>query len=188
SGTITFTVNRTGGSSGAVDVDYAVTGSGAHAANAADFGGSLPTGTIHFDDGQISQTITITPTDDHDVETDETFTLTLSNATNGASIGAASSATGTIQNNDNAGSFSLAGDQSGNEDAGALTFTVTRTGGIDGPATLNWAVTGSGAHPANAADFGGTLPSGTVDFLDGETSKTITITPSADSTYESDET
>ena len=188
SGTITFTVNRTGGSSGAVDVDYAVTGSGAHAANAADFGGSLPAGTIHFDDGQISQTITITPTDDHDVESDETFTLTLSNATNGASIGAASSATGTIQNNDNAGSFSLAGDQSGNEDAGALTFTVTRTGGSDGPATLNWAVTGSGAHPANAADFGGTLPSGTVDFLDGETSKTISITPNADSTYESDET
>jgi hypothetical protein len=36
-------------------------------------------------------------------------------------------------------------------------------------------VTGSGANPANAADFGGTLPSGTVSFAAGETSKTITV-------------
>ena len=188
-GTITFTVNRTGGSTGAADVSYAVTASGTHAANAADFtGGVLPAGTVSFADGETSKTITIPVANDHDQEFDETFTVTLSNPTNGASLGATTTAIGTIQNDDNAGSFSLAGNQSGSESAGAMTFTVNRTGGSDGAVTLNYAVTGSGAHPANAADFGGTLPSGTVMFADGETSKTITITPSNDSTYESDET
>ncbi|MCA9249009.1 MAG: cadherin-like domain-containing protein, partial [Planctomycetales bacterium] len=36
-----------------------------------------------------------------------------------------------------------------------FTFTVTRTGDVSGAASVDYAVTGSGANPANAADFGG---------------------------------
>jgi Ca2+-binding RTX toxin-like protein len=50
-------------------------------------------------------------------------------------------------------------------------------------------VTGSGANPAAAADFaGGVLPTGTVSFAAGETSKTITVNVAGDSTVESAET
>ena len=63
----------------------------------------------------------------------------------------------------------------GNTGTTPFTFTVTRSGDTSGTTTVNYAVTGSGANAANAADFGGTFPSGIVTFADGETSQTITI-------------
>ncbi|WP_299162990.1 Calx-beta domain-containing protein, partial [uncultured Tenacibaculum sp.] len=69
----------------------------------------------------------------------------------------------------------------------AYTFTVTRTGDTSGTSSVNYAVTGSSGNPANAADFGGTLPSGTVNFLATETSKVITLNVSGDTTAEPDE-
>jgi hypothetical protein len=51
-----------------------------------------------------------------------------------------------------------------------------------------WAVTGSGANPATASDFvDGVLPSGTVSFAVGETSKTITVGVTGDGIVEFDE-
>ena len=50
-------------------------------------------------------------------------------------------------------------------------------GGFDGELCRH----GSGANPANAADFtGGVLPTGTVSFAAGETSKTITVNVAGD--------
>ncbi|MGY5351794.1 Calx-beta domain-containing protein [Wenyingzhuangia sp. IMCC45533] len=64
----------------------------------------------------------------------------------------------------------------GNSGNTAFTFTVTRTGNDNIASSANFAVTGSGANPAVAADFAGApLPSGTVSFAAGETSKVITI-------------
>lgn len=68
-----------------------------------------------------------------------------------------------------------------------FTFNVTRSGNTSGAATVDYAVTGSGAHPADAADFGGTLPSGTVSFAPGEASKVVTILVTGDSVLEEDE-
>jgi len=42
-----------------------------------------------------------------------------------------------------------------------FTFTITRTGAVTGTTTANYAVSGGAA---DATDFGGTLPSGTVTF------------------------
>jgi len=75
----------------------------------------------------------------------------------------------------------------GNSGTTPFTFTVTRDGDTAAAATVSYAVTGSGASPADAADFGGTLPSGTLSFAAGETSKTITILVAGDVTSESDE-
>ena len=69
-----------------------------------------------------------------------------------------------------------------------FTFTVTRAGDTGGSAIANFAVTGRGTNPANAADFGGGLPSGILNFAAGELSKTITINVSGDTMFESDET
>ena len=96
----TFTVTRSGDTGDATNVNYAVTGSGATQANAADFlGGSLPSGTINFLATETSKVITINVIGDTLVESNDGFTVTLSNATNGATI-TTSTATGTIQDDD----------------------------------------------------------------------------------------
>ena len=76
----------------------------------------------------------------------------------------------------------------GNSDTTPFTFTVTRTGVISGESHVNYVVTGSSVNAADAVDFeGGVLPSGTVDFAANETTKTITINVSGDTTGEKDE-
>ena len=95
----TFTVNRTGALSGTNAVKWAVTGSGTDAPNAADFGGTLPSGTVTFAANETSKEISVQVTGDLTQESNEKFTVTLANATNGATITTAT-ATGTIQNDD----------------------------------------------------------------------------------------
>jgi len=75
----------------------------------------------------------------------------------------------------------------GNSGTTPFTFTVTRTVVTTGTTIVNYAVAGSGTYPANAADFGGTLPSGQISFAAGETSKAVTINVSGDTVVESDE-
>lgn len=95
----TFTVTRTGDTTVASTVDWAVTGTGGNPANAADFvGGVLPSGTVNFGVGDSSEDITINVNADVDVETDETFTVTLSNSSRGLILTA--TAIGTIVNDD----------------------------------------------------------------------------------------
>ncbi len=95
--TMTFTVTRSGGSTGAVTVDWALT---LGTANALDLGGGYPTGgTLSFANGVTTQTITIPVAGDTDVEGDDALSIALSNATGGATITDASG-TGTITNDD----------------------------------------------------------------------------------------
>ncbi|WP_354443318.1 ExeM/NucH family extracellular endonuclease [Ottowia thiooxydans] len=76
----------------------------------------------------------------------------------------------------------------GQSGTSAFTFTVTRAGVTTGAATVSYAVTGSGTYPADAADFGGALPSGTVTFAANETTKTVTVLVVGDTASELDET
>ncbi|MCA3166498.1 MAG: M10 family metallopeptidase C-terminal domain-containing protein, partial [Burkholderiales bacterium] len=76
----------------------------------------------------------------------------------------------------------------GNSGSKAFTFTVTRAVNTTGTNNVNWAVTGSGSNPSNATDFvGSVLPSGTVSFAPGETSKVITVNVQGDTTVELNE-
>jgi len=76
----------------------------------------------------------------------------------------------------------------GNSGSTPFTFTVTRSGNTAIASSANWAVTGSGANAASAADFtGNALPTGTVSFAAGETSKIITVNVAGDTTVEPDE-
>jgi len=94
----TFTVGRTGGSSGAVSATWTAT---LGTATADDFAsGQTFTGTVSFTDGQSSATITLNVQGDLVGEGNETFSLALSNATGGATLGAAATANGTITNDD----------------------------------------------------------------------------------------
>ena len=184
----TFTVTRTGDTSGATIVDYAVSGSGTDPADGADFGGVLPSGTISFAVGESTELVTIDVRGDLNVEPDEQFTITLSNPSAGAWIDAAS-AVGTILDDDVALSVAATDAVRAEGDTGtaAFTFTVTRTGVTSGATTVDYTVSGSGANPADAADFVGVLPSGTIGFAAGETSKLVSIDVRGDLDAEPDE-
>lgn len=77
----------------------------------------------------------------------------------------------------------------GNTGTSAFVWTLTlNRDGSTASFPYSWAVTGNGTDPANAADFGGTLPSGSGTFAPGETSKTITVLVAGDTAVEPAET
>ncbi|WP_159351486.1 Calx-beta domain-containing protein [Roseomonas harenae] len=100
--TFTYTVTRSGDTSGASSASWSVMGSGSNPAGASDFVGGLPSGTVSFAAGETSKTITVTVAADAEIEQDETFTLTLSSPSAGTTI-TSSTSTGTIRNDDVAG-------------------------------------------------------------------------------------
>ncbi len=95
----TFTVTRTLNTTITSTANYTVTASGANPVNATDFGGTFPSGTVSFNVGETTKTITIPVSGDNTIEPDEDFTITLSNPSSGTIISTAT-ATGTIQNDD----------------------------------------------------------------------------------------
>lgn len=95
-GTATITVARSGGTGGAVTVDYSLAGITATAGS--DF--TATGGTVSFADGQDSADITVPLNNDTTDELAERFSVTLSNPTGGAAIGPNSSTTVTIVDND----------------------------------------------------------------------------------------
>ena len=80
---VQLTVLRSGGSDGVVTVDYATANGSATAGS--DY--SAASGSLTFQDAQLSKTISIGIQDDTEYEGDESFTLTLSNAGGGATLG-----------------------------------------------------------------------------------------------------
>src|SRR5205085_497716 len=120
-------------------------------------GGTLPTGTVSFAAGDVTQLITINVTGDTFVEADEGFTVTLSNPGSPATLTTAT-ANGLIQNDDTmtlALSATSATKVEGNSGTTPFTFTVTRSGDTSTAITVNYAVS---SGTATGADFGGTLP------------------------------
>lgn len=95
----TLTLNRDG-STAAYPYNWAVSGSGTNAANAADFGGTFPSGSGTFASGETSKTITVLVAGDTAVEPNDTFTLTVT-----ASGLTTVTSTGTISNDDTASTW-----------------------------------------------------------------------------------
>ena len=99
---LVFTVTRSGGSVDAASVDYAVNFHGS--ADATDLATGQPLGgTVSFGVGEVTKTITIQVAGDTNPEPNETFTVDLSNPTNGGThdtVISHGSATGTIVNDD----------------------------------------------------------------------------------------
>lgn len=95
-----FPVTRVGGLSFAGKVDWAVTGSGPNPADASDFVGAvLPSGTVDFSAGQSAANITVQVAGDTTLETDEGFTVSLTNPRTVGALGTATAA-GVILNDE----------------------------------------------------------------------------------------
>lgn len=184
-GTATITVQRTGGSSSAVSVNYA-TGAGGTANSGSDY--VAASGTLNWAPGDnFDKTFTIPITDDAVNEPNETAMLTLSNPAGGATLGIQSTATLTITDNDSQPSLSIS-DVSlaeGNSGATNFNFNVTLSAASAQTVTVNYA-TGAGGTATQGNDYQPT--SGTLTFAPGETSKPITVLVNSDLQVEPDET
>lgn len=96
-GNVTITVTRSGGSDGAVSVDF-ITSNGTAMAGA-DY--TAASGTLQWSDGDgNAKTFTVTVADDSLKENAETVNLTLSNPSGGASLGSMNTAVIKITGND----------------------------------------------------------------------------------------
>ncbi|MFN9914519.1 MAG: hypothetical protein ACK53L_18160, partial [Pirellulaceae bacterium] len=76
----------------------------------------------------------------------------------------------------------------GNVGATSFTFTVQRSGNTLGVTSVAYGVLGSGLSPASPIDFDGDVyPSGTVNFISGQTSATVSIPVKGETLVEPDE-
>lgn len=175
-----FTVTLSAASGQTVTVNYATANGSAVAGS--DYGAT--SGTLTFAPGVTSQTVSVPVTGDVTNESDETFVVTLSSATN-AAIGTASG-TGTIVNDDPVPAVSIA-DASrteGNSGLSNMTFALTLSAPSEQTVTVNY--TTSGGSAVAGSDF--TATSGMVTFAPGATVQSIDIPISGDTTAEADET
>ena len=113
---VPITVVRTGGSAGAVSVDYATSDGSATAGS--DYTASA--GTLSFVDGETSQSFSVAILDDTLFEGDEGFSVTLSNIAGGASLGTPATANVTITEDDPPPAQDSNGDGLSDADAIAL--------------------------------------------------------------------
>ena len=181
---MSFTVTLSRAATSPVTVNYATSNGTATAGQ--DYVAN--SGTVTFAAGETSKTINVAINSDATVESDETFTVTLSNPSAGATVKTAT-ATGTITNDDvaqAAPSISVTGasKSEGNSGTSNLSFTVTLSSAATGPVTVNYA-TSNGTATAGE-DY--TATSGTLTFAVGETSKTVNVTVVGDTKFESNET
>jgi Ca2+-binding RTX toxin-like protein len=198
----TFTVTRSGDTTGTSSVSYGTTGSSfvgnsSNPANADDFEGhSYTYGVVTFASGETTKTITVNVAGDTAVEVDEGFAVVLSNPTGDAVLGNNYVAWSAITNDDSGSlaSISIAADAAskpeGNSGTTPFTFTVTRSGDTTGTSSVSYTTSTASleSYPVDATDFAGNvLPNGSVIFAPGEITKKITISIAGDTTLEAKE-
>ncbi len=174
---LNLTVRRTGNITTAFSVNYA-TESGT-ATTGSDF--TSTSGTLNFASGETSKTITIPINNDSEVEANETFTVNLSNATNGATI-TLNTHTATIT--DNEPSISLSANPTTLVEGNVVSVTLTRTGDLANSSQISFSTT-SGTAIINS-DF--TDATQTVTFAATETAKVVSVQTTDDSLSENNET
>ena len=175
-GTLTYTVTKTvGAATGSFSINYA-TANGT-ATSGSDY--TATSGMLTFAAGETTKTIQVPTVDDSAVESSETVLVNLSSPTNGATITTAQGS-GTINDNDVA--FAIGNAITG--EGGALTFTVTKAGTTTSSYSVNYATANGTA--TSGSDY--TATSGTLTFLPGDMTKTITVATIDDSVVEPSET
>ncbi|WP_172969348.1 Calx-beta domain-containing protein, partial [Microcystis aeruginosa] len=176
---LVYTFTRNGSTTSALTANYTVGGT---ATNGTDYT-SIPT-SVTFAAGSSTATVTVDPTADTTVESDETVILTLAAGT-GYTVGTTTAVTGTITNSPVTPTITLAVSPSSVTEDGTtnLVYTFTRTGSTTSALTANYTV---GGTATNGTDYT-SIPT-SVTFAAGSSTATVTVDPTADTTVESDET
>jgi hypothetical protein len=172
-----FTVSLSAASAGPVTVDYATADGSAKAPG--DY--TATTGTLTFAAGELSKQVAVVVVGDTLDELHETYSLDLSNPV-GATLGDARGA-GTILDNDPQVSLSV-DDVSAPEGGQTATFTLSLSRESGKIVTVDYATgDGTAAAPSDYASR-----SGTIIFMAGETSKTVSVALVQEAVVEPDET
>jgi uncharacterized delta-60 repeat protein/uncharacterized repeat protein (TIGR01451 family) len=169
--TVTLSVARSFGNLGPITVDYATRDGTALAGS--DY--TAATGTLTWNDGDFSpKPLTVTILNDSVVEGTESFSLTLTKPTGGATLGSRPSATVTVQDDDFGPGFLsfIAADYFVGEDATNAVISVVRTFGQSGPVSVGFS-TVSGGTAVPGFDFVST--NGTLNFGDGDTNLSFQV-------------
>ena len=150
--------------------------------------------------GALMQTVTVNVNQDTTVEPTETFQVNLTNAQfNGATDATRATITdsqgiGTIINDDTAVSVAVSPSSVLEDGATNLVYTFTRTGATTSALTINFSVGGTATFGGGGADYtqsgadSFTATTGTVTFGIGNSTATVTLDPTADTTVELNET
>jgi cyclophilin family peptidyl-prolyl cis-trans isomerase len=183
-----YTFSRNGDLSAALTANYSVAGTATFNTDYTRIGTgnfTATSGTITFAAGASTATLTIDPTADTVVESNETVALTLATGT-GYTIGTTTAVTGTIVNDD-VPVINLSANQTiveGNSNPQNVTYTVTLSRSDTRVITVNYA-TANGTATAGS-DY--TSRTGTLTFNSGVTSQSINIPILNDSINEANET
>ena len=148
----------------------------------------LPSGTLVFSPGETQKTIQIPIFADNILEPDERFGIRLSSPSLGSLV-SQGFATGIVRNDDSSVSISAGlAEAEGQDGLTELLYVVSRSGSLVEPCSVQWAVAGDSASPADGCDFRGSLfPSGTLNFAAGSASEVIRFYVKADTNAEPDE-
>jgi hypothetical protein len=177
---LTFTVELSAASDMPVTVDFATVDGTAAAGS--DF--QAASGPLTIPAGQTTGTIIVQVLGDTQAETDEYFTVILSNARN-AKIGN-SVRYGNIADDDTVPAISIsdASVYEGNKGTKSMTFTISLSQPSTKKVRVNYS-TANGSAKTSDSDY--VAKSGSVTFNPGQTSKTITISIKGDKKVEADE-
>ncbi|MBE9263328.1 M10 family metallopeptidase C-terminal domain-containing protein [Microcystis sp. LEGE 00066] len=176
---LVYTFTRTGSTTSALTANYTVGGT---ATNGTDYA-SIPT-SVTFAAGSSTATVTVDPTPDTTVESDETVILTLASGT-GYTVGTPNAATGTITDDDSTVTSQLSINDitvvEGQNSSAILTVTVNNPN--PQPITVNYTTT-----PINAtANVDYTSQTGTLTIAPNTSTATISIPILNDNLNEPDE-
>jgi chorismate-pyruvate lyase len=176
-----FTITKSGTAVTSLSVNYATANGTAVASS--DY--TATSGTLTFTTAQASQTVCVATVNDSTVETAETFTMSLSAPTGGATIGTGT-ATATINDNDTnpCAGVSFAVNNVSVTEGGNLGFTVTKSGSTASSCSVSYAT----ANGTAAAGSDYTAKSGTLTFSSTQTSLAVSVATINDTTIESAET
>jgi hypothetical protein len=141
---------------------------------------------LSFGPGITQRTFTVPLVSDGPTgETNETFTVGLSNPTGGATIGSPSTVSVTVAESAGPPVIQMANASvQANEHDASMTFTVVRGGATGSSVSVSYSTTAGTATPG--ADY--TDVSGTLTFSAGVTTRTFSVPLLDDQTFESNET
>jgi subtilase family serine protease/alpha-tubulin suppressor-like RCC1 family protein len=185
-----FLVTRSDNGNGSSTATWTVSGSSGNPADATDFvGGSLPSGTVSLAAGETSQTITIQVAADRAVELDEGFSISLSNPSGALLDPDASSASGSIRNDDwPTIELSVAPARIREDDMAALIYSFRRDGDLSTELTVSYTISGTADLLTDYEGIAPTADPRTIRFAAGEASTQVALSPIRDGEFESEET
>jgi hypothetical protein len=178
---LVYTFTRTGVTTNSLTVNYTLGGT---ATLNTDYTRTGTTNTVTFAAGSATATVTVDPTADTTVESNETVALTLAAGT-GYTVGTTTAVTGTITNDDTNVTLAVSPSSVTEDGTTNLVYTFTRTGVTTNPLTVNYTLGGTATLNT---DYTRTGTTNTVTFAAGSSTATVTVDPTADTTVESDET